>query len=272
MQSQHSCSGRLYRKWLVLCPGTKCRRETWIDWAESFHKTQKDLNHLHVMAVWELVWSELEAFWGTLAQKLPVSGLTLALCNSLPCVLSQQNGKRPQVPQPWDICLSRPASSRKGRRKRSGERKACIFDDWGFQTLKRCWVSSAYGEILMTKVSPQQRHCWVADHHHHHNSDESNKSNIQRMGARLSVSLIVAVFTKVWSSPGIPAPSIFTLDEFGKLVGRDTKIHNHSELPLSFCPESLKAPTIPEGIHMPCLASEQWEVRMASPLMRMNCH
>lgn len=64
-----------------------------------------------------------------------------------------------------------------------------------------------------------------------------------------------------------PSSQHFTLDEFGKLVRREGKIHTHPKSPLT-CPEILTAPTIPEGIDTPHLVSEQWNVTMALRLKR----
>ena len=151
MQSQHSCSGRLYGKRLVLQTGIKCRRVTCIDWVESFCRTQKDPSRLHGVAVWELVWSELAALWPMLQGTSDLSSettSTLGVRSPLAlCTLSAER-QRPQALQPWDIFLARPASRRKGRRKKWGEGSLCdciCSEDWGFQTLKRCQSSSPHG-------------------------------------------------------------------------------------------------------------------------------
>lgn len=111
MQSQHSCSGRLYGKCLVLRTGIKCS----IHRVKSFTEAQKDSKpslgsgNLNGMR-WQL------SDWGlqgtmTLAQKLPT---LWAPISPLPCVQPGQM-TRTRSSHPWDVFLAR-FQSQKGEK------------------------------------------------------------------------------------------------------------------------------------------------------------
>lgn len=225
MQSQHSCSGRLYGKRLVLLAGIKCRRVTCIDWVESFHKTRKDPSHLHAMAVWELVWSELAALWPMLQGTSDLSWETTSTLGvrSPPalCTVSAE-WQRPQAPQPRGIFPSfRPdlPVTERGEEKKNGERKvyatvsALRTEDFGPWRHANPALPMGTGDFKWQKetLSRSLLSGRLAPWHHHRDRGmwicaESKKSSTQRMGAwgTLSVCLVVAAFTKAQSSPGIP--------------------------------------------------------------------
>lgn len=106
-------------------PGLSAEVLTCIDWTESFLKTLTDPNHLHTVAAWELVQSELAALWPALQGMNDLSSdttSTLGVRSLLALCIVLAEWQRPQAPQPWGIFLDRPNSHRKGRRK-NGERK-----------------------------------------------------------------------------------------------------------------------------------------------------